>query len=462
MMRFLVTVALATCVCLAPARDDVPSPRELIAQARAEAARVKEPLARDQILTSIVEAQCLLGDDQGALATTKHLPAGKVSFRSLALQEVAVAQAAHGKIKAAMQTFATIPAGIWRDRAARRIAVLQEKTGDRKSAEQMVRSIKGSTQKLRALLKLAAVGRGAGDAAGTKKALAAAGEVASAIPDVSDRAECWGLVGTEQAKLGEKTAAQDSFRRARHTADKLKDDTDRAYVYYRLVLTQAEVADIEGAWETTRLLRDETDLIGTRIRDKSMRAIVRALSQTGKLAQAERTASQIVGLGERAHALAYLAEAERQKGDAAHAKQTLQRARKLVGRGSSPARWLALAEIAKCLIALKDFNGARHVAESVDAGIRNEILANVAVAECQAGDFKAAVRTLNSIPAGDHKNSAVRAIAAERVRRKEPGTLGWAEHLPTPAQRAYALLGIADGLQKPHDDLGGHALPKAK
>jgi hypothetical protein len=98
---------------------------------------------------------------------------------------------------------------------------------------------------------------------------------------------------------------------------------------------------------------------------------------------------------------------------------------------------------------LKDLEGARTVATSIETGVREGILKDIAAAECQQGDFQAAIRTFQSIKngqAGCPKDEAARIIAAERTRLRDPKTLAWAEQLDTPSQKTYALLGIVDGL----------------
>jgi len=102
------------------------------------------------------------------------------------------------------------------------------------------------------------------------------------------------------------------------------------------------------------------------------------------------------------------------------------------------------------MVALQDLEGARKVAMSIETGIRDEILKDIAAAECQRGDFQTAIRTFQSMKNGQvgrPKDEAARIIAAERTRRRDPETLAWAEQLATPSERIHALLGIVEGLK---------------
>jgi len=229
-------------------------------------------------------------------------------------------------------------------------------------------------------------------------------------------------------------------------ADQLGDDWERAYAYHEVVLGQLKAGDIDGAQQTASLLRDETDIIGTRIKDKSLREIARALAQAGDFPKAEKAIAQISDQVERCHSLALVAEAEGKKGKQGRAKKRLDQARELVRSDSPVGSVLTLAAIRQALIVLRDFEGARTVAASIKTGIRDEILKEIASAEIRAGDLKAALKTFESIKHREHKQEAARIIAAERMRKGDSRTLSWAEQLATPSERVYALLGMVDAL----------------
>jgi tetratricopeptide (TPR) repeat protein len=330
------------------------------------------------------------------------------------------------------------------------MALFQDKAGDRPGAAMTVQSIGKPEEKLRILLKLVALRISAGDHLLAKETVAQAAELLTAdgnkVPELS-RVKSWTELGAAQASLGERHAAQETFRRARKLADERVDRTGRAYDYHLIVIAQARSGDVAEAWETTRGLSDEEDVFGTRIKDKSVREIAQALSDSGRFAEAEQASTQIHGWSQRAHALAVLAEAEGRKGEAARAKERLKNAVDLVEKHGSEWNLLALAAIGNALISLAEFNEARTVADLIKTGIRDEILKNIAAAECRAGELESASRTFQSMKNGIHKDECAQILAAERTRSRAPGTLGWSEQLVTASQRIHAFVGMAGCLR---------------
>ena len=370
------------------------SPQELLTQALKHAAAVQEPLDRCFLLVEIAKAQCKIDDDRGVLATIDLLPASEKFSRTLGLSAIATAQASQGRFKQAMQTYERIPFSAARSNAARRIAISQEKVGDREGAWRTVQSIELPKPKVAALLELAVMRNSTGDRIMAGKSIAQATELVGKDPELSESAESWCDLGLTQGSLGERAAAEETFRRARECADKKVDKTDRAYAYYFIIRDRARAGDVVEAWETVRGLSDERDVFGTRIKDKSIRAIALALTNSGLFGEAEKATTQIQGPSERAHALAVLAEAEGRRGEHTRAKERLKVALDLVENNWSPASLLALAAITGSRVSLTDFESARTVAGMIESRtFRDDLLKNLSVAECRAGDFKAALKT---------------------------------------------------------------------
>jgi tetratricopeptide (TPR) repeat protein len=428
----------------------VQRPEPLFARAVRHAIAVEPQSVRDLLLVQVVMTQAEVGDDRGAQETLKHVSADQEALRLTILMEIAVGQASHHRMEDALKTLENIRAGGHRDWTAGRIAVLQEKAGDRLAAAQTLRRIAGADRKLSALLEIASVRIAARDPAAAKETLAQAIELVLIISEQHVRAERWANVAQVQAELGDRRAAQESFQRARKAAEAV-DPEVRGLVLYKVIAGQAKAHELDGAWEATRLLGDEKDNFGTPIKDKAIRAIAEAHARAGRVAQAEEAIRQINGLAERAHALAVVAETEAAKGEPMRAKQRLKEAQQLADKDSGQ-KLLALAAIAHAMIGLKDFDGARAIAQSIDVGISDELLKDIAAAECRAGNTEAALRTFRSIKNGSwvrHKDTAAQIIAAERTKKKDAETLLWAEQLETPSERASAFLGIAEGLKSP-------------
>jgi tetratricopeptide (TPR) repeat protein len=424
-----------------------PSPRELLTRALEQAVATPEPFARCFLLVEIANAQCKIGDDHGMLATIDLLSEREKSHRASTLSAIAEAQASQGRFNQAMKTYELIPSSAMRSTAARRIAISQEKVGDREGAWRTVQSIELPKPKVAALLELAVMRNSIGDRVMAGKSIVQAIELVRKDPELSESAETWCDLGLTQASLGERAAAEAMFRQARRCADKKHDKTDRAYGYYFIIRDQAKSGDVAGAWEASRELSDETDVFKTRIKDKSVRAIALAFTNAGQFVEAEKAIAQIQGPSERAHAFAVLAEAEERRGDYARAKERLKVALDLVEKNSSSTSLLALAAIVNSRIALRNFDEAHTVAAMIESGtFRDDLLKNIATAECRAGDLEAALKTFQSMKNSDQKDECAQIVAAERSRKRVPGTVTWAEQLVTPSQRGYALVGIVDGL----------------
>jgi tetratricopeptide (TPR) repeat protein len=445
-----VTVAtvLSGSVAEAQPSEDWPNPRELLARALKHAVGVEDPDERQLLLVEIAAAQSKSGDDRAALATVELF--SSESMRSLCLSNIATAQASQGRFKEAIQTCELVQRVAHRSTAARDIAVFQEKAGDRPGAGMTAQSIGWPQVKLTTLLELAALRVRTGNPLLAKETVAQAAELLAKDPELSRSVRTWTALGAGQATVGERRAAQETFRRARQLADEQVDRTNRAYDYYFIIGDQARSGDFAEAWETARGLSDEEDVFGTRIKDKSVRAIAQALTDSGRFAEAEQASTQIQRGSERAHALAVLAEAEGRKGETARAKERLKNAVALVEQDASSFNVLALAAIGKALISLAEFDEARTVADQIHTGIRDEILKNIAAGECWMGNLPSASRTFLSIKNGTigrHKDECAQILAAERTRSRTPGTLAWSEQLVTPSQRIHALVGMAGGLR---------------
>jgi hypothetical protein len=75
------------------------------------------------------------------------------------------------------------------------------------------------------------------------------------------------------------------------------------------------------------------------------------------------------------------------------------------------------------------------------------VLAAIAPIQARQGDIPAALATARSITEPGHAGDAYCDIAAIQARAdRAEAALAWAARLEPPAVRAYALIGIADGV----------------
>ena len=78
---------------------------------------------------------------------------------------------------------------------------------------------------------------------------------------------------------------------------------------------------------------------------------------------------------------------------------------------------------------------------------KSEVLAGVVDIQVRRGDFAGAVVTASAISRADIAGEARNSIAARQARRATPApALEWASHLESPDQKAFALVGIAEGI----------------
>ena len=78
---------------------------------------------------------------------------------------------------------------------------------------------------------------------------------------------------------------------------------------------------------------------------------------------------------------------------------------------------------------------------------KSEVLAGVVDIQVRRGDFAGAVVTARAISRADIAGEARNSIAARQARAGDAApALEWASHLETPDQKAFAVIGIAEGI----------------
>jgi hypothetical protein len=114
---------------------------------------------------------------------------------------------------------------------------------------------------------------------------------------------------------------------------------------------------------------------------------------------------------------------------------------------------IPLQEIIEAQITAGDLKGALELAnrrgDEYQQG-KAPLLIDIAVAQAKSGDFSGAVRTIDTVQYSTttkSKFTAMRAIAEAWVKSGEPeAALNWANTRTSPLQKAYALLGVAEGM----------------
>jgi hypothetical protein len=281
------------------------------------------------------------------------------------------------------------------------IAATQADLGDFTGAFRTISMIKDKVERADGLSQIASIQANTGN-------INAAFHTAETVKDMPiAKAVALLAIARAQAKDHDQVAVQATIQEALQTALLIKPNEIR---YYRtlpaIAQTQAEIGDIKGALKTAKMIKVEFQ------EDAFIDAIK-------KIARAQACAGDIKG-----------------------ALETV----KAINNGVEKVN--ALLEIAETQAEGGDIKGAFQTIKEIKVG-RFFILEKIAIAQAKAGDLTGALLTADAINVKDSvgRAHAFHAIAAARVKVGEAKkALAWASNLSTPIEKAYALLGVAEGL----------------
>jgi hypothetical protein len=190
-----------------------------------------------------------------------------------------------------------------------------------------------------------------------------------------------------------------------------------------------------------------------------LRRVLDAQREISDVAGAKATADFIKESSfERTLALASLSRAQAKSSDIAAARATLREAQSLA-REVGPIPNLinddpvanadrAFREVVLAQAEIGDVPGALETIRSRGSDDwKSEVLAGVVDIQVRRGDFAGALVTARAISRADIAGEARNSIAARQVRAGDPApALEWASHLEPPDQKAFAVIGIAEGI----------------
>jgi tetratricopeptide (TPR) repeat protein len=185
-----------------------------------------------------------------------------------------------------------------------------------------------------------------------------------------------------------------------------------------------------------------------------LRAIAVAQAQAGDSPRALQTAGSIAIPHMQASALAEIAVAQVERGDRIAADATLRKAMQASSTirefaAKAPALLgiaQAYAKVGDRAAATRTFRQARQtVRASDDERYKTDALIDLAMVQSGAGDFSGAVETADGIRDVHARAHAWRVISAAQGGNREQ-VLSWIAKDSAPARKAYALLGLAEGL----------------
>jgi hypothetical protein len=323
-------------------------------QARDVAERVEDPDYRSHRLADVAAGQVEIGDVKAALELVRALPEMQ---RDSAFRYVSEAQTAKGALEGAAETAAMIRDPVYRGEALQRIATAYAERAD----------------------------------------FVTASRIASGIPELSSQARAWATIAVRQLRAGDRPAAEETLSRATKTTARIPDNpaqpTDhKAAMMAGFAGVQAEFGDIEGAARTARAITEAPwqDLAWGNIataeanrgdtqtalraaesiqvgyyRGKAVSAVVAALARRSHLAEARKLADSIPSDYWRLNAFVVLAKAQIRAGQRGAATQLME-------------------------TVLRDADRIKDDEKLPVRGLKRALLYQLAQAQSQAGDWKAA------------------------------------------------------------------------
>lgn len=220
----------------------------------------------------------------------------------------------------------------------------------------------------------------------------------------------------------------------------------------------APAAAIETLREARSAALERTEVSGLDF--QRVRTIAEAQVEFGDLAGARTSAAAIQRDDvEKALTLAALARGQAKAGDRQAANATLREAHthaqairtpraNIIGDNPAANAGRVLRAIALAEAETGDVKGALATVAGHGNNVwRSPVLADIALIQARLGDIAGALATAATIPDATLGAEAYRSIAAHQARSSEASAaLDWATRLEAPTARAFALIGITEGI----------------
>lgn len=467
----------------------------LISKTRKEIANKKSMLDR------IFHAQAKVGDAAGAMRTLAALEASYnqprqpgLSQRYRYLAAVAQGQAYAGNIKEALQIAATIDHEGARSTTLRAIVKTQARLGDFKGAAttaqlavQYVLTMQNDAVKSSWLGVFAAELAGLGDQEAAEKTFHTALETFQAVQPDTTRIYLLLYVAEAHLEVGNLQAAREAYRMALQSAkpapsDELDKETTTRRVRDSATMDMwlgslaeglAKVGDVRAALEAAAMIEKASKRTLALLKIAELQEKSGDLDGTAStLVKARQGAADMSHPGERAQRLASIAELHAMLGDQAASEKTFQQALEAAGsvgpvypEEDIAARVFSLESIATAKARTGDAEGALEVTATIEelasttpavfSHMHTRVRVHRLIGEYQAtkGDeeaaakaFREAHRATSRVPT-ESRASQLYYIAAAQARAGDVnGALAWATGESSPPAKAYALIGVAEGM----------------
>lgn len=285
--------------------------------ALALADKIEDAEKRAATYRDVAAARAAAGDARAARATADRITLP--DYKARADRDLAAAEAKAGHVADAEAMAAVIPDGKWKSSAHAAVAAAQAQAGNVAAAKAAAAKTTFDTDKAAAYRSIAKAEAKAGDGAAARETFHLAVEAAERVPDF------W--AGEGGASLRETAAAQaetGDLAGAQATAERIKDDVERAVAYGALASAQSKAGDAAGAAESREKAALATKMVGFSqwgdpVRDLNLQRLAKVQAAAGDTAEAERTAKTISVFDalshSRASAYAAIAAARARAGD---------------------------------------------------------------------------------------------------------------------------------------------------
>jgi hypothetical protein len=231
----------------------------------------------------------------------------------------------------------------------------------------------------------------------------------------------------------------------------IETDRHRRSAISDIVHVQARQGDVKGAFNTALLLKRGVD--GEREMapgyESAVADILAELTKSGRAKEARETVRTFEDLRPR-HPFLYarIVSAQADSGDIQGAKATFLLVETPQQRGARMKELLRLTQTPRELLSEEDLSRLRDLSD-MDNAVR-WILEAIAKAQARRGDLRSAVATADGLTQPSYRASLLQEIGATQVQGgRTQSALIWARALPSPSDKAHALVGIAQALSTP-------------
>jgi len=398
--------------------------------------RERPPAVIGAALAQIAETQAKQDDIAAAVQTASAIANEDPSV----LMSIVGGRVRAGDMPGALKVISELDEGLQRY-AQWGVVRAQKEQGRLTEAQLTASAINPGHAKASALLELARYHIKAGAKPMAAGLLQEAATAASSTVNEAAKADVLRQIAAAMADAGETFTAIE-------TAKSIEKDAYRRSAVHDIVKAQARQGEAKGAFNTSLLLKrdDETVRDANDSYESAVGDVLAQLVKSGRAKEAHEAVGNFEDLGPR-HRLLYarIAEARADSGDIQGAKATLLLVETEQQRGIRRKELLRLSQLPQEHLSDEDRRRLQDLRD-IDNSVR---LALEAQAKAQAGkgDLRAAVATADGLTDPFYRFSLLREFGLIQVRSgRTQQALAWARGLPSPSDKAYALLGVAQEL----------------